>query len=136
MHDGGKVSCAVLPPHVCVLPRDHGLVLIGWTCVVERGLRVPGISSAYETWYPKEVMTKEPATAATDIAMGARCMLFLLPEDAPAALSRFFRGCLLPAPRQRPPDAWALLREFDALLARLWGRRRFHPFAVSAPCPR
>jgi hypothetical protein len=135
-HRTGIVHGAVLPPHVCVLPAAHGLVLIGWTCAVEVGRPIRAISLAYEPWHPKEVMTKEPATPATDIAMGAHCMLFLMREDAPAALSRFFRGCMLPSPRQRPPDAWALLREFDELLARLWGPRRFHPFAVSAPCPR
>ena len=135
-HRAGMVHGAALPPHVCVLPEEHGLVLIGWTCAVETGRPIPAISGAYESWYPKEVMTKEPATPATDVALGARCMLFLLGEDAPAALRRFFRGCLLPAPRQRPQDAWALLREFDELLARLWGPRRFHPFAVPAPCPR
>ena len=135
-HRVGMVHGAALPPHVCVLPAEHGLVLLGWTCAVEAGCPIPAISSAYESWYPEEVMHKEPALPATDVAMGARCMLFLLGEDAPAAFSRFFRGCLLPSLRQRPQDAWALLREFDDLLARLWGPRRFHPFAVPAPCPR
>jgi hypothetical protein len=135
-HRAGLVHGGVLPPHVCVLPAEHGLVLIGWTCSVEAGLPVPSISDAYERWYPKEVMAREEATPATDVAMAARCMEFLLPEDAPAALGRFFRGCQLPSPRQRPRDAWALLREFDEVLARLWGPRRFHPFAVPAPCPR
>ena len=135
-HRAGMVHGAVLPPHVCVLPAEHGLVLIGWTGAVEAGRPIRAISSADERWYPKEVMDKEPATPATDVAMGARCMLFLLGEDAPAALSRFYRGCMLPSPRQRPQDAWALLREFDEVLARLWGQRRFHPFAVPAPCPR
>jgi hypothetical protein len=135
-HRAGIVHGGVLPPHVCVLPDEHGLVLIGWTCAVEAGLPAAAITEAYERWYPKEVMTKEPVTAATDLAMGARCMEFLLPEDAPAALSRFFRGCMLPSSRQRPRDAWALLREFDEVLTRLWGARRFHPFAVPAPCPR
>ena len=135
-HRAGIVHGAALPSHVCVLPEEHGLVLIGWTSAVEAGRPVPAISSAYEQWYPKEVMAKEAATAATDVALGARCMLFLLGEDAPAAFSRFFRGCLLPSPRQRPHDAWALLREFDEVLDRLWGPRRFHPFSVPAPCSR
>ena len=150
-HRAGLVHGAVLPPHVCVLPKEHGLVLIGWTCAVETAIptAIPAISGAYERWYPKEVMSKEPATPATDIALAAHCMIFLLgdsrdsaprnhapSEDAPAALSRFFRGCMLPSPRQRPQDAWELLREFDALLARVWGPRRFHHFAVPAPCPR
>jgi hypothetical protein len=135
-HRAGIVHGAALPPHVGVLPAEHGLVLLGWTCAVEVGQPIRAISSAYESWYPEEVMQKEPALPATDVAMGARCMLFLLGEDAPAAFSRFFRGCLLPSPRQRPQDAWALLREFDDLLARLWGPRRFHPFTMPAPCPR
>ena len=147
-HRAGIVHGAILPPHVCVLPAAHGLVLIGWTCAVETAIptAVPAISGAYERWYPKEVMSKEPATPGTDVALAARCMTFLLGdpdsrghppmEDAPTAFRRFFRGCMLPSPRQRPQDAWALLREFDDLLARLWGARTFHHFAVPAPCPR
>ena len=155
-HRAGIVHGAVLPPHICVLPEEHGLVLVGWTCAVETGSLIPAISAAHEHWYPKEVLSKEPSTPATDVALGARSMLFLLGprgtrgtsgpggprgsdapmEDAPAALSRFFRGCMLPSPRQRPQDAWELLREFDDLLARLWGNREFRPFSVPAPCPR
>ena len=135
-HRAGIVHGAILPPHVCVLPEAHGLVLIGWTCAVETGTPIPAVSAAYELFYPKEVMSRQPATPATDIALAARCMNFLQREDAPAALNRFFRGCMLPHPRQRPQDAWALLREFDDLLTRLWGPRTFHPFTVPAACPR
>jgi hypothetical protein len=107
-------------------------------------------------------MNHEPATPATDIAMGARCMLALMDRGASARQARhaghaghagyaddarhsdqarrrlasFFRGCCLSSPRGRPKDAWALLREFDDLIARLWGERRFHQFAVPAACPR
>ena len=59
-----------------------------------------------------------------------------LHDLAEQRLAAFFRGCCLPSPRSRPKDAWALLREFDDLIARLWGERRFHPFAVAGPCPR
>jgi len=50
----------------------------------------------------------------------------------PAALTAFARGCQLASPRRRPGDAWTLLAELDDLLGRLYGPRRFRPFARPA----
>ncbi len=43
-------------------------------------------------------------------------------------LTAFAKGCLLANPRRRPCDAWALLRELDEVLERLYGPRVFRPF--------
>jgi hypothetical protein len=162
IHRAGAVHGGVLPHHVAVVPETHGLMLLGWTTagLLEEEHRVPALGAACDSpwWYPQEVLRREPATPAADIFMAARCMLVLL-GHGPAAdsasrppgaaggrplhgskdaqlLAAFFRGCCLPSPRSRPKDAWALLREFDDLIGRLWGERRFHPFAVPGPCPR
>ena len=50
----------------------------------------------------------------------------------PAPLRAFARGCMLANPRQRPHDAWQLLHELDELLGRLYGARKFRPFAIPA----
>jgi hypothetical protein len=55
-------------------------------------------------------------------------MLRLLAGQLPGPLGAFAAGCLLVNPRRRPDDAWALLRELDEVLERVYGPRRFRPF--------
>jgi hypothetical protein len=59
----------------------------------------------------------------------------LMGGRAPAPLARFIRGCVLTAPAARPHDAWALLGELDESLGKLYGPRRFRPFALPATAP-
>ena len=50
----------------------------------------------------------------------------------PAPIAAFARGCAPASPRHRPDDAWRLLGELDELLGRLYGQRKFRPFAIPA----
>lgn len=142
-HQNGVIHGAVLPTHVLIHPTKHGLVLIDWTAAViepeKSGERIRTISTEFKAWYPAEVLNKETPTTALDIYMGARCMVYLLggnpisgilPDTVSRSLRAFFNGCVLPRPSQRPSDAWGLLEEFDELLEKLWGKRRYRPFAM------
>jgi hypothetical protein len=62
-------------------------------------------------------------------------MVALMGDRAPKALDRFARGCLLTPPAARPGDAWQLLAELDDVLGRIYGPRRFRPFALPATVP-
>ena len=62
-------------------------------------------------------------------------MLALMRDRAPGPLRGFARGCLLVAPKARPDDAWDLLAELDDVLGRIYGPRRFRPFALPATVP-
>jgi serine/threonine protein kinase len=141
VHARGVIHGAVLPPQVLIHPEGHGVVLADWCYSViapaQSGRHIPAIVEAYETWYPPEVFKKQSPTLSVDILMAARCMVQLvggdpatgrLPRGVEPQLQAFFQGCMLPSPRQRPQDAWALQREFDQLIERLWGRRTFRPF--------
>lgn len=140
-HNNGIVHGAVLPSHILIHPEKHGLVLVDWSYAVcdpeESGERIRAISSEYEQWYPEDVLAKEVPIPGLDIYMGAQSMVYLLggdpvtgfiPDRVPKPLRAFFRGCLLKNPKRRPQDAWGLKEEFDELIERLWGKRRFHPF--------
>ncbi|MFD0855596.1 molecular chaperone DnaJ, partial [Actinomadura adrarensis] len=81
-------------------------------------------------WYPPEVPGREQASPATDIYMATRTMTHLMGDKAPAPMRSFAKGCLLASQRRRPGDAWRLLAEFDELLERLYGPRRFRPFTM------
>ncbi|MFF5257301.1 molecular chaperone DnaJ [Actinomadura viridis] len=139
-HRAGVVHGAVLPEHVLVHPEDHGLVLIDWCYSVPGRLappagHVPAMVDRYAGWYPPEVPGREPAGAETDIFMATRCMAHLMGGRAPKPMRMFARGCLAAARRHRPADAWRLLEEFDELLERLYGPRRFRPFTMPADRP-
>jgi serine/threonine protein kinase len=142
-HRTGIVHGAVLPDHVLIHPTQRGLVLIDWSYALRDPARddshIPAISTAYTAWYPVEVWQKRPPTPATDLFLAARCMMDLLggdplsgvmPASVPASISRFLRGTALPRPHQRPRDAAALLGEFDDLLTRLFGARRYLPLVM------
>lgn len=57
-------------------------------------------------------------------------MRTMLGDRAPAAMRAFAAGCMQPDARLRP-DAADLLGEFDDLLDRLYGQRRFRPFELT-----
>jgi hypothetical protein len=130
-HRAGVVHAAVLPGHVLIEPAEHGVVLVDWCyAIFGPGDPVPALVPAFADWYPVEVRTRQDAGPGTDIAMATRCMTDLMGRRIPGPLRAFATGCSLPAPRQRPDDAWQLLGELDEVLARLYGRRRFRPFSL------
>lgn len=129
----GLIHGAVLPDHVLIHPAEHGLVLIDWCYSGSApGTRLPAVVGRYAAWYPAEVRSGVAAGPDLDIWLAARCLAELTAGRWPAAMAAFARGCLLVSPRRRPQDAWALLAEFDDLLARLYGPRTFRPFAMPA----
>jgi hypothetical protein len=132
-HRAGVIHGAVLPEHVMIHPDEHGLVLVDWcySCRVPGG-RVRAVVERYLDWYPPEVLTGHAAGPDLDIWLVTRCMTELVGPSMPAPLTAFARGCLLASPRRRPANAWTLLAEFDELLERLYGPRRFRPFAMPA----
>ncbi|WP_406288336.1 lipopolysaccharide kinase InaA family protein [Embleya sp. NBC_00896] len=146
-HRAGVVHGAITPDHVLIHPREHGLVLVDWCYSVllagpddadrpDAVLRakavehVPAMIDRHAALYPPEIPGKQPPETAADVYMATKCVTDLLAADAPKALLRFARGCSLPAPARRPHDAWKLLGELDELLGKLYGPRRFRPFAM------
>ena len=132
-HMEGLVHGAVFPEHILIEPDQHGVMLIDWKYAVPIGSKISRIPKGSRDRYPPEVIRKEAVGPATDIAMVARVMLRLNPRPVTKGgkiLNTFFGGCTQGAPVLRPNDAGALLEEFDELIGRLWGDRRFHPFAM------
>ena len=110
-HRNGVFHGAVTPQNVWILPEDHGLMLTGWASAV---------------------CSPVDSTAGADILGAVHSMLFISGgelEGLPKPLQLFFRGSSLPDKRT-PQDAWALMKEFDELIGRLWGRRTFRPFVM------
>lgn len=142
-HTNQVVHGALLPPNIFIQPENHGLLLHEWSYAVAEpetsGETIQAINADFERWYPQEVFQKKAPTPSLDIYMGAKNMVYLLGGDPETItfsssvdrpLQKFFQGCLMEHPWQRPKNSWRLLEEFDGLLADLWGPRRFHPFGV------
>jgi serine/threonine protein kinase len=130
-HQQGIIHGAVLPSHILVHPETHDLTLVGWTFAEKSKEHVKAISAGHHSWYPPEVLSKRPASAATDIYMAARSMVYILgghgeaPVSVPAPFRRFLASCLIEMQARRPSDAYALHEEFQEVARSVYGRRRF-----------
>jgi hypothetical protein len=138
-HGQGIVHGAILPTHILIQPALHGVIVIDWGYAVRAGERIAAISADYEAWYPREVFDKQPPLYGHDLYMGARCMVELLggdgaskamPASVPDLMRRYFAWCMTESARGRPQTARKLRDEFDDILARLYGERRFRKFVM------
>ena len=141
VHSQQIVHGAVLPMHVLIEPAEHKLVLIDFCGAVrdaaKNRLPLAIIARGYDRWYPPEVRSKQPPTAALDVSMAARCMIKLTGGDASRAefsptmepaLAAYFRRCLSGV----NVEAWRLLDDFDRLIETLWGPRKFRVLTMPA----
>ncbi len=131
-HHAGVSHGAVIPEHVLIHPADHGLVLVDWCYSGQLGVPLPAIVARYRGWYPPEACSRRTSGPAADIWLATACMGALIGVRMPKPLGAFARGCQIANPARRPQDAWQLLAELDDLLERLYGPRKFRPFAIPA----
>lgn len=140
-HKKGIVHGAVIPQHIMINPKNHGLVLLDWSFAVDvsgkAGKKIKAINPDYEHFYPPEVFGKKSADPSTDIYMAAKCMIDVLggdaktkemPKSVPKEVRMFLRSCLLEEQVLRANKAWALYRDFLNLLETLYGPPEFCEF--------
>lgn len=128
VHAAGIVHGALLPENVLIHPEQHGVVLAGWSFATRPGRPAEGVVASQATAYPPEV-TGGVVTPATDVAMlGALGLVLLRPDQR--AQRRFSAGLRQDAPAMRPRAA-DLQGEYDELLDRLYGPRRFRPLDLA-----
>lgn len=141
VHRGGYVHGAVLPPHLLVHPRDHGVVLVGWSCAqrLTPARRLPATSTAWQAFYPEATWNGAPATAEVDLAMSARCIAWLLggspasgevPGGVPEPLAELVRITCQPESPRATGDAWQLKDRLDAAARAAFGPPRYVPFSM------
>lgn len=139
-HTCGLVHGAILPPHVMLHAENHGLQLVDWTTTVPIGQRLGFVPARFRDWYPPEVLHKQAATAATDIFLAAKSLLYIAdgdprsdrwPDSIPREMRQFLNTCFYPSPRMRPQNAWQLHEEFDELLRRVFGEPKYHTLVMA-----
>lgn len=150
-HQAGYIHGAILPQSIYIHPEQHGLVLHNWTHAVpvpdvdpEDAPVNPALSFGtyplHPEWYPPEIAAvNSPIYPQTDIYMAAKVAAWLvggetngtLPVGVPNEYRAFFNGCTNPRIEDRPSDAWDVLKYFDELIERLYGKRKFRPFTLN-----
>jgi hypothetical protein len=136
VHRCGWVHGAPLPQHHVVHARDHGVMLVGWSCAAWLSGRdpLPVISPEARDVYAPALISGAPPSAATDITTSARVIARLLggtaervPPSVPTPLGSLVERVAAGAGGD---DAWALRQEVGSVARAAYGPPRFHPFAM------
>jgi hypothetical protein len=145
VHNVGLVHGAIVPQHVLIHPMYHGATFLDWAYAVREGtpLTVPPSHDAY---HPEEIPAGAPATAETDIAMSARCMLAVLggnpatgdlPASVPQPIADFIRAHARCGKEKkgvvRYADALELHEAFGKVAEGVYGPRKYHSFHMPRP---
>lgn len=141
VHRSGYIHGAVLPPHVLVHPRDHGVKLVGWCNAVrfDAESALPSTSASHRDFYPDAVWKGDVPTPATDLVMGARTIAWVLggdpasgatPTSVPPTLAGLLRRLCDADYRESTGDAWRVKELVDAAARESFGPPRFIPFTM------
>ncbi len=128
-HKVGLIHGAVLPQHVVVHPKMHGVLLVDW-CYSQQAVDqtfapIKAIVGNRQAWYPTSVSEKKEPSHRLDTVMAARTMCFLLggdgvsmamPDTVPSAMKRYLVRITSGV---NDSSALELLAQFDELLQQL-----------------
>ena len=123
-HSENVVHSAVLPEHVFLNLKDHGICLIDWMHAVHKDKYVSGyVKIADDSFYPSFAINNP---TALDIYMAATCMIKLVGgiDNVDKEIRLILRACLNGA-----ADARYVHEQLDKVVKKLWGSV-FRPFKV------
>lgn len=125
-HVAGRVHGAVFPEHVMIHPTMHGVVLVDWSYSQEKGEKLTSAVPSYlkQGWYGKNY--EKPLDHRLDVHQAAYTLESLLGVQEARPFRAFFNGCRVAS----APTAGELFVEFDELLTRIYGQRKYIPFEM------
>jgi serine/threonine protein kinase len=138
VHRAGFGHGTLVPRHLLVHARDHGVRIIGWSCATRLGSGepLPAVIENAGIDYPEGLVEGGRVTQSTDIAMSARCIRHLLARADGAPPAR------LPTPladlvhayatmhASCSEDAWAVSEEVAAAARTAFGPPAFVPLEM------
>jgi hypothetical protein len=127
IHESGFVHGAILPRHLLVHSRDHGVRMCGFTCAGRAGEALVARVATDLAFYPDAVATLTPSL---DIAMSARCVLWLLAGDLAKTPEEITTVVSDAAAGRGAETALAVLDRLDAAALALFGPPRYVPFSM------
>lgn len=138
LHDRGFVHGAILPAHCLVHGRDHGAMLVGWSCAgrVSDRQTLPVYKEILRDLYPEELLSGAPISPGSDLAMTARNIARLLgkatwgwPAEVPASLRSLVE--MGSSVRTLPTlSAWEMKKLVGEAAHEAYGPPRFHRFEM------
>lgn len=125
-HEAGVAHTAVFPEHVMIHPKMHGVVLVDWSYSTEIGEKLEYAVPRYlkNEWYGKRY--DKPLDHRLDVHEAAHTLESLLGAQEARPFRAFFNGCRVAS----TPTAGELFQEFDELLERLYGKRKYIEFEM------
>lgn len=126
MHDVGWTHGGPTVDAFHVNPSNHGVVLRGLQYTVPSGEPLKAIAAGFKSDYPAYVLEKKAVDYRADVHLVARAALRLLGETDITAFRAFLKGCLV----SNPPVPGVLLTEFDEVMDKIYGERKFVTFAM------
>lgn len=120
LHGAGWVHCAVLPEHLLVHARDHGVRLVGFSCATHVGDRVKVAV--------RDVSPGVVAQPAIDLSMSARAVKGILERSVPEPLQTLLERATHDAASFA--DGWALIAEVDRVARECFGPPKYVPFQM------
>jgi len=141
VHRAGYAHGALIPAHLLIHPRDHGLTFVGWgTATPLRGERLPALPGAARAFYPDDLWGHRVPSPASDLVTLARTIACILggdpgrgtvPSSVPAALADLVVEY---AGRRRcegmAVDAWALNEQVAKAARVAFGHARYVAFTM------
>jgi hypothetical protein len=133
VHQSGWAHGALLPQHLIVHARDHGVAVVGWSCAQPRGGAEPldVVDPTRHAFYPPALLSGAPPSAASDLAMAARCVAYAadgghvrVPPSFPEPLAALLRPYV---EADTPPagDARQLEQRVSAAAREAFGARAY-----------
>ncbi len=126
-HSVGEVHSAILPEHIFLNLKTHGIWLIDWMHTSKVGVKPKINKIASADFYPDYALTAENSTAL-DIHMAAICMIKLMGGDL-SKVSKEIR-LILRACTSGATDARLVHDQLDSAVKKLFGPSVFRPFKV------
>lgn len=126
-HSLGVIHSAVLPEHVLLNLKTHGIWLIDWMHTNEVGKKPKILPLTSANYYPEYNITPNNSTAL-DIHMAAVCMINIMGGDLTKIskdIRLVLRACIMGA-----TDAKYIHEQLDLAVKKLFGPSVFRPFKV------
>lgn len=134
VHESGYVHGALLPEHVLVSAREHGVRFVGYSCATRSGEKLRAVSPRERGFYPEPILRGEGLTPRTDLTMLARTLLVTASGDALRAPSSMPRPLAAVLEREASgsgvESAWHLNEEVSAAARESFGPPQFVELAL------
>jgi hypothetical protein len=122
--DIGRVHGAPNLDAFYINPHNHGIFLRSWQYSVKTGENLVAVPQNTKADYPEYVFKKKPVDYKLDVWIAAKTAIALMGNQPFKPYSAFFKGCMLTS----VPHPAELLAEFDALMDKSFGERKFVTF--------